>query len=222
MTDIARTQDVLTHDPAALRRRARRRLVGAVALALTAVVVVPMLFDPDPKPLGSDVDIRIPAQESPFEPAAPTDIPPPAGEQGPVPQAAEPTGMPPPTGNAIPAEPTPTRPPPPKAVAPELPREAKKPVPKPGHEEKIAAPEALKADAAFASKGYYLQLGAFSNGANAKALQKKVEAAGFKVGMNDSNSQYRVRVGPIPDREKALETLAKLRAKGFSPVMIGP
>ncbi len=43
-----------------LRRRARRRLVGAVILALAAAVVVPMLLESDPKPLGEDVSVKIP------------------------------------------------------------------------------------------------------------------------------------------------------------------
>jgi DedD protein len=64
---------LLTQDEMALRRRARRRLVGAVAIALTAVVVLPMVFDPEPKPLGPEVDIRIPSRDTPFAaaPAAP-------------------------------------------------------------------------------------------------------------------------------------------------------
>jgi DedD protein len=43
-----------------LRRRARRRLVGAIVLALGAAVLVPMLLETDPKPLGEDVSIKIP------------------------------------------------------------------------------------------------------------------------------------------------------------------
>jgi DedD protein len=43
-----------------LRRRARRRLVGAVVLALAAAVLVPMLLESDPKPLGEDVSVKIP------------------------------------------------------------------------------------------------------------------------------------------------------------------
>lgn len=43
-----------------LRRRARRRLVGAVVLALAAAVLVPMLLESDPKPLGEDVAVKIP------------------------------------------------------------------------------------------------------------------------------------------------------------------
>lgn len=43
-----------------LRRRARRRLVGAVVLALGAAVIVPMLLESEPRPLGEDVTVRIP------------------------------------------------------------------------------------------------------------------------------------------------------------------
>ncbi len=43
-----------------LRRRARRRLVGAVVLALAVAVIVPMLLETRPKPLGDDVSVKIP------------------------------------------------------------------------------------------------------------------------------------------------------------------
>jgi DedD protein len=43
-----------------LRRRARRRLVGAVVLALAAAVLVPMLLESEQKPLGEDVSVKIP------------------------------------------------------------------------------------------------------------------------------------------------------------------
>src|SRR5437773_3453843 len=43
-----------------LRRRARRRLIGAIVLALGAAVIVPMLLESDPKPLGDDVAVKIP------------------------------------------------------------------------------------------------------------------------------------------------------------------
>ena len=50
-------QDVNVDD---LKRRARRRLVGAIVLALAAAVFVPMLLESDPKPLGEDVSVKIP------------------------------------------------------------------------------------------------------------------------------------------------------------------
>ena len=46
------------------RRRARRRLIGAIVLALAAAVVRPMLLESDPKPLGEDVSVKIPPQDN--------------------------------------------------------------------------------------------------------------------------------------------------------------
>ncbi|MEO8006437.1 MAG: hypothetical protein ABI771_16090, partial [Betaproteobacteria bacterium] len=43
-----------------LKKRARRRLVGAVALVLLIVVFLPMILDSEPKPLNQDVSITIP------------------------------------------------------------------------------------------------------------------------------------------------------------------
>ncbi|MFZ6753081.1 SPOR domain-containing protein [Undibacterium sp. Dicai25W] len=61
------------------KKRARRRLIGAVALALAAIIGLPMLFDSEPKPLPDDIDIRIPSKDKmqladatkPAEPAPP-------------------------------------------------------------------------------------------------------------------------------------------------------
>src|SRR6266478_6482360 len=47
-----------------LRRRARRRLVGAIILALAAAVLLPLLLENEPKPLGDDVSIQIPPIDS--------------------------------------------------------------------------------------------------------------------------------------------------------------
>ena len=47
-----------------LRRKGRRRLVGAVVIALAAAVLVPMLLEKDPKPLGDEVSIQIPPIDS--------------------------------------------------------------------------------------------------------------------------------------------------------------
>jgi DedD protein len=72
-------QDVET-----LKRRGRRRLVGAVALVLLAVVVLPWVFDPEPRPSAPPVSVRIPAEnEAPFKPKPPAEkkaVAPAAGE----------------------------------------------------------------------------------------------------------------------------------------------
>ncbi len=59
-------------DVEALKKRGRRRLVGAVALVLLAVVVLPMVFDPEPKSTLPPVNVRIPGEnETPFAPKLP-------------------------------------------------------------------------------------------------------------------------------------------------------
>ena len=45
------------------KKRARRRLVGAVALVLAAVIGLPMILDVEQKPLGDDVAIQIPSKD---------------------------------------------------------------------------------------------------------------------------------------------------------------
>ncbi|HJV75979.1 MAG TPA: SPOR domain-containing protein [Noviherbaspirillum sp.] len=56
------------------KKRARRRLIGAVALVLAAVLGLPMILDSEPKPLADDIVIQIPSKDkqAPLErPAAP-------------------------------------------------------------------------------------------------------------------------------------------------------
>jgi DedD protein len=92
---MAEAQDVET-----LKRRGRRRLVGAVALVLAAVIILPMVFDPQPRPPAASVSVRIPGEgEAPFTPK-------PAPQLQPAPQAKP----------AAPAKPAP--PPKPVAAAP--------------------------------------------------------------------------------------------------------
>jgi DedD protein len=63
------------------KKRARRRLVGAVALVLAAIIGLPMILDSEPKPLADDIAIQIPSKEKPVQarsesnrPAAPVAI----------------------------------------------------------------------------------------------------------------------------------------------------
>jgi DedD protein len=82
-----------------LRRRARRRLVGAVVLALGVAVVVPMLLETEQKPLGEDVSVKIPpVDEGKFvnrlndpkaAPSKPQDAAPSAAESAPSPATSD-------------------------------------------------------------------------------------------------------------------------------------
>lgn len=53
------------------KKRARRRLIGAVALALAVVIVLPMVLDSEPKPLNEDIAIQIPSKDQPAGSASP-------------------------------------------------------------------------------------------------------------------------------------------------------
>ena len=47
------------------KRRARRRLIGATALVLAAIIGLPMIFDSEPKPFSDEIAIQIPARDAP-------------------------------------------------------------------------------------------------------------------------------------------------------------
>ncbi|MFA5081146.1 MAG: SPOR domain-containing protein [Hydrogenophilaceae bacterium] len=210
-----------TAEELALRRRARRRLVGAVALALVAVVVLPMVFDSEPRPLGDKVDIRIPDQKTPFEPAA---------MPAPVVTSSEPA-LEETTPESQPQEIDKPEAKPEVKVAPVDKPEAK-PVAKPLTANKVASkpeprPEAKPVEAKPVATdkpagAYFLQLGVFSSQANAAQMIAKAKAAGFKSSSTQVGSQYKVRVGPVPERDKALAYQAKLKAKGLDNVLVEP
>ncbi len=251
----------------ALRRRARRRLVGSLALALLAVVVLPMIFEPEPKPLGDDVEILIPGQDTPFVPVpgsvapakpvresapapvvtpAPEILPPPtpAGVAKPVQRAAPAAAEKPKTTPPAKETPVPSKDikAPAKAEKPvaqasgearpavqQTPPAVEKPAPavvdkKPGIEAaaKSEAKSPAKSPEAVATGSHYLQLGAFGAEANARQLADKVKSAGVPVQVLAGQGGHRVRVGPYPSKEKAVEAQSRLKAKGFSPVLVTP
>jgi DedD protein len=53
------------------KQRARRRLIGAIALVLAAVVILPMVLDSHPKPATDGIAIEIPSHDDSPAPAAP-------------------------------------------------------------------------------------------------------------------------------------------------------
>lgn len=124
---------------AELRVRARRRLAGAVALVLAAVVVLPMLLDSEPIPVSNNIAIRIPDRNAPFQPSL-SDTNPggafanqsSAGQVIPAAGAsATSAGDTAPPATAAPAAPAQTTPPAPVAAAPQITKPEPKPEPKP-------------------------------------------------------------------------------------------
>jgi DedD protein len=69
------------------KKRARRRLVGAVALVLAAVVGLPMILDSEPKPVTDDIAIDIPSKDKRTQVGA-VQTPPPVASAPKVPSNA--------------------------------------------------------------------------------------------------------------------------------------
>ena len=216
-----------------LKKRARRRLVGAAALALFAAIVLPMIMDPEPEPLGEDIQVRIPAEvgdnvaarsievpvaPSVTEPVAPAVTDAPATPRPATDKPAVPADLAP---SATQAPETAVEKPAPKAVD----KPTAKPAAKPDEAERVAAILTGQAEAAKPAKddagpGFVVQIGAFANAASAAALSEKIRQTGFKAYTRKVGSTTRVRVGPYPNREDAEAAAAKLAGRGFKGVVM--
>ena len=75
-TERAADADAMLLDPTLPeKQRARRRLVGAIALVVAAVVVLPMVLDSHPKPVTDDIAIDIPNRPATVPARANVDAP---------------------------------------------------------------------------------------------------------------------------------------------------
>ena len=217
MTDVAE----------ALKRSARRRLIGAVALALVTVVALPMLFDKEPPPLAG-IDIVIPSRDTPgtavllegsadagagsAAPSTPASTSAPTPAPTPSPTLGSPAASPP-----VSAAPTP------RAATP-APVPVQKPasLPAPAATASTAAKMDLPKGPSVASNGYFLQLGVFSAEAGARTLAKRVAEAGFTVHVVEDAGRYKVRCGPLSAKPAAQDLQTQLRGKGFTAVLVSP
>lgn len=193
-----------------LRKRARRRLVGAVALVLLVAVLLPMVLDSEPKQVAQDIEISIPAkdQEGAFSSKV---VPLP---ETPAPPVTAPAQVEPQASAAVPG--SAAREPEDKMSAPAA--QGKKPAPAAAEKPQTPA-EAGKPEAG----GYVVQLGAFSNSANAKQRQEKLSAAGIQSYTeklkSDKGEKIRVRAGPFPTREAAEQAREKLKKMGLDGIV---
>jgi len=224
-----------------LRRRARRRLVGAVVLALAVAVFVPMLLESDPKPLGEDVSVKIPPvdegkfvnrlnEKSKTEAPPRTETPPRAvakaepKAEAPKPAPAEPPKAEPPkaeppkddAAKADSAKDEPAKVDTAKAEAPKA-----EPASAPGAK---ASPAATKEPAKDHATGdFAVQVFAFSDDKGANSLVNKLKGKGFPAYSEPVNTSrgtlWRVRVGPYVSRETAGAARDKLKVEGYNGIV---
>ncbi|MCL2657425.1 MAG: SPOR domain-containing protein [Betaproteobacteria bacterium] len=225
-----------------LKKRARRRLVGAMALALLAAVILPMVMDREPKQADSEIQIRIPSQEGSNYAARPIQSQEPASSKpiiDPEAEASLPQGSANISANIPSAAPIPSeeaRPKPDQSkpvkkpdtqtaqAKPEQKPEAHpepKPVPKPDNRHDDAArAAALLEGKPLGSSSYVIQLGVFKDASNAKSVLAEAKAAGFNSFVETvGGDKTRVKAGPFESREAAEQAASKLRKAGLSAVI---
>ena len=215
-----------------LKRRARRRLIGAIVLALAAAVILPMLLESEPKPFGDDVSVKIPPiDNSKFvNPLSPEKAGSGAAQREawktltPAPTSANGTGeaqRPLPEQSAI----APAAAPAPAASARPPATSAADATASP----KAPAPEASAAAAGGRSTGtgFVVQVGAFVDAQAAVDVAAKLNSAGFHAYTEASPPPQggnpplqRVRAGPFGSREAADAALAKIKAAGYGSAIV--
>lgn len=211
-----------------LKKRARRRLVGAVALVLFAAIVLPMVMDHQPRPTNPEIQVRIPSQEAPaFEGRLPVQTAKSAAKaaanQEQKTSAAESTAVAAekistaPSAEAKPGESKSAE------AKPEPKSEAKpesKPEPKPEAKPAVKAeakpaPVTLQAVAGGEGEQWVVQLGAYQELGRVKLLTGKLKELGLPVFTEKVDTpqgiRTRVRAGPFSTKDAALK--AQERAK---------
>ena len=211
------------------KKRARRRLVGAIALALAAAVGLPMLLDSEPKPLAGDIAIQIPAKDKAAPLPVPAagkavsaadsvdkdeevvDAPPPTPAPKTAVAAAKPETVTAPKPEAPKPEPKVEHKPEPKPepAKPEhkdVPKPEHKDVPKPEHKEPKPEPRLAEKDKPVKSH---------DDAARALAILEGKPAEKEKAAESGSQ-RFVLQVAALSSQEKAAEVQAKLREAGIS------
>lgn len=190
-----------------LKRRGRRRLIGAITIGLLGVVFLPMIFDSEPKRNVSgtaakkqEISVQVPAKEG--QPPLPT------------PSAAQTTSAPQPKAVAEVVKSTP----PEVAVVGPAPSAAKSAPAATVAKSDKTAPAAKSQAGAVDRQGFVVQLGVYGDLDNANQTIAKMKEAKLPVYTESipikSGTATRVRVGPFPTREKADSALARIKLAG--------
>ena len=188
-----------------VRIRARRRLIGAAALLLVVAIVVPMVLDPEPKPVSDNIAIDIPSEKTPFTPRL-TLPPVPSPENVPV--------APPPEVASVPE----------KADA--LP--AKAADGKKAEEQRARALLEGKSNAkpttGEKSARFAVQAAAPASETAARDLAERLKKSGLAPYMEKvetkQGARFRVRLGPYASRDEADGVRTRLKAQGISANLI--
>jgi DedD protein len=200
------------------KKRARRRLIGATALVLAAVIGLPMIFDSEPRPISQDINIQIPPRDkAPAMNASPMPLPPTQATQpeAPPPEAQKPEAPKQTAADAASSSPSASdaKPEPrqPSSAALAAEKAATVAVGEKRVDSLVDKPVAAPADTAKTAdkdRGRYIvQVAAVSNKAKVDELLQKLKRGGIegywqKITTKEGD-RFRVRVGPFSSRDEA-------------------
>jgi DedD protein len=227
-----------------LKKRARRRLVGAVVLVSAVAVILPMVLDSEPKPVNKNVDIQIPPSDSTdfktkAAPPAPVSVevtPPVSAGSAPAPAAALPdtdaeasnagpttAG----TGQSLTksasgsptasTERTSADEEPAKHAVTRAESEAKQKTAERAEDHKSTAKASKETPAS--AGAYIVQVAALADTARVKQVRKQIAGAGVKsyveVVSTKTGDVTRIRAGPYSTREAAEKARSQLKKVGL-------
>jgi len=217
--------DAQTTEPVeVMRKRARHRLMGAVVLVLTAVVVFPLLVDKQPRPVAVDIPIEIPDKNKvrPLEAevaeaqkdSQKTD------SQKTAPVAPETSSPSVPAVSAVPVAPVASVAAP-AAKAEEVLTTPESKVKEAARAEALLAgkepanKETSNKDAPASGERFIVQFGAYAENDKAQEARRKVESTGLKtythVIETKEGRRIRARVGPFASKAEAEQAADKIK-----------
>ncbi|GAB4057778.1 SPOR domain-containing protein [Uliginosibacterium sediminicola] len=231
-----------------LKKRARRRLIGAIALCLAAAVFLPMVMDSEPRPTGNDLQIRIPNQEgSTFTSRMINTAPAGSAPQSAAQSAPQPVVVPvdpEPALSVVNNTLTPVAP-----SAPASPGSAPRSAPTHASSSAASSPSAQARSSSAASSAsksapgsaasaeararalleqgnepaqrFFVQVGVYRDADNAKSVAAKIKQQGMVPSLEKIADKTRVRVGPFKTRAAADAALAKLKHANLSGTVTG-
>lgn len=208
------------------KKRARRRLVGAIALVLLMIILLPMLLqDRVAQTPKDEVVISIPSQDSQLDVKPDEALANLADTAQPYP--AETSAV---SASSL-ATPSVTEGKVPEVKPSESSMPVSQPVAKPAEppvKEVKSVPkeqEAPKEDKPVATGNFYVQIGVFSNPEKVKQLQSKLNESALKSSTElietPKGTKTRLRVGMFSSKTDAEAALVKVKALGLSDAVVG-
>jgi DedD protein len=210
-----------------LKKRARRRLVGAIGLVLLMVGVLPMVLQDRAsltpsaaiKITMAGVDAGVVEPIAPPAPLAAPVLPPVLPLAGDVSATSDSTAVAvnDSAASAVPTQIKPTEKPTEQAI--EKPLEAKP---------QLAAPAVVKAeDSAVtepAKSSFAIQIGVYSSMASVTEMEAKLKQAGYQASIKkvstDKGEKIRLRTGDYPTRQQAAQAMLKLQTLNMQGMVV--